>query len=590
MTQTYQKLLAQHQAQLKSQKTKYNTIAIIRLILILAFCYLVYAFFKHENSLYLYAAIAALVGFFAVLRVHLKVSWDKKIEESLIDINQAEIDFVEHGQLPEFNGKVFIDHAHTYTQDLDLFGENSLYQYLNRVATQVGKNKLASRISNLLNKEEILLNQAAVKELTPEIEWRQKVLAIAQNIEDNPKQFAQIKNWVETDIEPLPKHINFLSYLLPVAFLVSACIWYFNPSGLMEQVLTGIFVINVMATFSQMKRIKKILISSDKTNEILKRYGLIITEIENKSLQSERLKTLQAQLNNNTASREIDRLSSLLGQMENILNIVSSVIFNGLSLYHIHIYRRLLAWKESHQSEVLQWLDVIGEFETLNSLANFTYNNPEYVFPEIYQNDQFNFKELGHPMINGKNRVNNNISFDSQPFVILTGSNMSGKSTFLRTVGVNLVLGQIGSVVCAQQASIPTLPLLVSMRVSDSLSENESYFFAEVKRLKQLSEIARKQPCFVLLDEILRGTNSDDKRKGTKEFIKRIMSTNSYGIIATHDLDVCNLTNDYPHYLTNQHFEVDIVNNELYFDYKIREGICQNQSATFLMKKLDIID
>lgn len=173
--------------------------------------------------------------------------------------------------------------------------------------------------------------------------------------------------------------------------------------------------------------------------------------------------------------------------------------------------------------------------------------------------------------------------------MILTGSNMSGKSTFLRSLGVNMVLGGIGSVVCASEANIHPLPVLVSMRLSDSLADSESYFFAEIKRLKQIMDALEDQPAFVLLDEILRGTNSDDKRNGTIEVVKKIIARKAIGAIATHDIEVCLTTNEYPETLTNQCFEVEIQNNDLHFDYKLRSGICKNKSATFLMQKMGVI-
>jgi DNA mismatch repair ATPase MutS len=166
---------------------------------------------------------------------------------------------------------------------------------------------------------------------------------------------------------------------------------------------------------------------------------------------------------------------------------------------------------------------------------------------------------------------------------------MSGKSTFLRSLGVNMVLAGIGSPVCASAANIHPLPVLVSMRLSDSLSDSESYFFAEIKRLKQIMDALENQPAFVLLDEILRGTNSDDKRNGTIEVVKKVIAKKAIGAIATHDIEVCFTTNEYPNILTNKCFEVDIIADELHFDYKLRDGICKNKSATFLMKKMGVI-
>jgi DNA mismatch repair ATPase MutS len=262
---------------------------------------------------------------------------------------------------------------------------------------------------------------------------------------------------------------------------------------------------------------------------------------------------------------------------------------NGIALYHLHVYRRLIKWKKKHAQHVNDWLDVIGEFESLGSLANFSYNNPNFAYPTINTNDVIGFTDLGHPLIDRETRVDNSVSFEHQKFIILTGSNMSGKSTFLRSLGINMVLGSIGSCICASSATITPSKVWVSMRMSDSLDENESYFFAEVKRLKQIMVHTATGPSFILLDEILRGTNSDDKRHGTIDVIKKLLSKNVIGTIATHDLEVCLTTDEYPTKLTNKCFEVEIIDDELYFDYKLREGICKNKSATFLMKKMGVI-
>ena len=235
-------------------------------------------------------------------------------------------------------------------------------------------------------------------------------------------------------------------------------------------------------------------------------------------------------------------------------------------------------------------MEVVGEVEAFNSLANYTYNNSSYAFPNISDNQSMSFENLGHPLLNAKKRVTNSINFTNHRFVILTGSNMSGKSTFLRTIGVNLVLAGIGAPICATEATFFPLPLFVSMRLTDSLEDSESYFYAEVKRLQLIIEQVQKQSCFVLLDEILRGTNSDDKQSGTIGVIQKLVREKTYGIIATHDLEVCNTTNEYPEILINKCFEVEIKNNDLYFDYKIRDGVCQNKNATFIMKKMHIID
>jgi DNA mismatch repair ATPase MutS len=227
--------------------------------------------------------------------------------------------------------------------------------------------------------------------------------------------------------------------------------------------------------------------------------------------------------------------------------------------------------------------------EALSSLANLAHNNPDFTYPVLNDRYEVSLTALGHPLLHRSKRICNDISFEEHRLVILTGSNMSGKSTFLRTLGVNMVLAGTGSPVCATAAAVHPLPILVSMRQSDSLSDSESYFFAEVKRLHYIIQQAGLQKSWVLLDEILRGTNSDDKRSGTIGVIEKIIDLQAIGAIATHDLEVCETTKRYPDVLVNRCFEVEIVQDELVFDYQLRPGICKNKSATFLMKKMGII-
>jgi DNA mismatch repair ATPase MutS len=318
---------------------------------------------------------------------------------------------------------------------------------------------------------------------------------------------------------------------------------------------------------------------------------LLLKKIEDEIFVSEKLINLQQKLTykKENASVHFKKLSSLFSSMDTISNLVTAVLFNGTFLYNLHVFKSLIKWKNDHADTLEIWLEVIGEFEMLNSLANMAYNNPAFVFPTLNDNFKIDFADLSHPLLNENTRIGNDVRFYPESFMILTGSNMSGKSTFLRSLGINMVLTGMGSPVCASHANVHPLPVLVSMRLSDSLSDSESYFFAEIKRLKQIMDELESQPAFVLLDEILRGTNSDDKRNGTIEVVKKIIAKKAIGAIATHDIEVCLTTNEYPEVLTNKCFEVEIINNDLHFDYKLRDGICKNRSATFLMKKMGVI-
>jgi DNA mismatch repair ATPase MutS len=273
------------------------------------------------------------------------------------------------------------------------------------------------------------------------------------------------------------------------------------------------------------------------------------------------------------------------------MNLLVSVLLNGLSLFHVHILYSLEGWKKKHAGHILSWLDVIAEVEALASFANFSFNNDTFCFPELSSKRQWTATGIGHPLIRKEKRVTNDISFSEEKFVILTGSNMSGKSTFLRTLGVNLVLARAGGPVCASTCRLFPFNLYVSMRITDSLQDSESLFYAELKRLQEIiAHLQQDNNTFVVLDEILKGTNSNDKHNGTVGLIRKLAAHRCFGIIATHDLTVAELTSQYPGYMTNKAFESVIINNELVFDYRLKTGVCSKLNASFLMKKMGIID
>ncbi|URM36184.1 MutS-related protein [Flavobacterium anhuiense] len=570
---------------------KYNSISLLRLLSIALFLFFMFYYIKTDQILYVILAVLSFAGFIVLMRIHSRLSFQKLLAETLLKINQNEIAFLKREKTPFENGAEFIDFHHPYAYDLDIFGDHSLFQNLNRTASFIGKKTLAELLLNTLPQREILENQEAVQELKSKIDWRQEFQALAIIGEDSKQSYEAIKHWTSFKNNSLPKVLIALSIILPVTFFGFLTAYFITSKTILLSYLTYVFIANLIVLGRSLKRIQSEIAKADNIDKIVRQYSLLIEKIEKESFQSKKLLHLQEQLNfkNAKASQHLKQLSELFSRMDTISNFVTAILFNGTFLFNLHVLKALLKWKEDYASEMNHWIAIIGEIEALNSLANLAYNNEDFVFPEINSEYKIEFTNLSHPLLNPATRIGNDTQFFPQSFVILTGSNMSGKSTFLRSLGINMVLTGIGSVVCASKAKVHPLPVLVSMRLSDSLSDSESYFFAEIKRLKQIMDALENQPAFVLLDEILRGTNSDDKRNGTIEVVKKIISKKAIGAIATHDIEVCLTTNDYPEILTNQCFEVEIQNNDLHFDYKLRNGICKNKSATFLMQKMGVI-
>lgn len=580
-----------YSVQLNTINKKYNSISILRLGAIVFFLGCMYYYIKNGEAIFIVLSVLFFGIFIVLMRFHSKLVFQKQIKQALIEINENEIAYLKREKNPFENGVEFNDFNHPYAYDLDIFGEHSLFQNLNRTATFIGKKTLANQLLTLLPNEAINRNHKAVQELSEKIDWRQEFLAFAKISNDNQTSYKTLLQWNRFNSTPLSKTSIWISYVLPLLFIVVLAGYLVTSKTVLLTYLTYVFVLNLGFLSKFLKRIQTEIANASNIDVIINKYASLMQKIEEETFQSERLIDLQKRLTykKENASVHLKQLANLFSKMDSIGNFVTGLVFNGTFLFNFHVLKALIRWRKDHAEALEDWLEVIGEFETLNSLANLSYNNPDFVYPTLNTNFEINFSNLSHPLLNPKTRVGNEVQFYPQSFMILTGSNMSGKSTFLRSLGINMVLTGIGSSVCASQANVHPLPILVSMRLSDSLSDSESYFFAEIKRLKLIMDELEVSPAFVLLDEILRGTNSDDKRNGTIEVVKKVIMKKTIGAIATHDIEVCLTTNEYPNVLTNKCFEVEIKNDELYFDYKLRDGICQNKSATFLMKKMGVI-
>lgn len=591
MPKEYQLRKEEFNKKLKLITNKYNKISFLRIIIVVFVLFSFYEYFKNDSQFGLYFGGFFLISFLIIIKFHSKISFQKKFISTLIEINQNELDYLFNQKLFFEDGQEFENFNHSYSFDLDVFGTNSLFQNLNRTATYIGKKTLADRLKSLLETDEILKNQEAIQELRANLSWRQEFFALSKMSLDKKENYTFLLKWVEMESKVIKKASRIIAYTTPILFVLGVLFYFLTSAQIYLSILSYIYVFNLGFTGLFLKQIKNEIAFSTDISTSINQYSKLIQKIENQSFTSKKMIELQNRLlfKQNKASVEIKKLSELFSKMDSISNFVSALLLNGTILYNFHALDGLLRWKKDHANVLKNWLEVIGELEFLNSLSNFSYNNPDYAFPKLNSNFEISFENLSHPLLNSGSRIGNNCSFNPQSFMILTGSNMSGKSTFLRSLGVNMVLSGIGSPVCASAAFVHPLTVLVSMRLSDSLSDSESYFFAEIKRLKLIMNKLECKPAFVLLDEILRGTNSDDKRNGTIEVIKKVISKDAIGAIATHDIEVCLTTNDFPKKLTNKCFEVSILNDELHFDYKLRDGICQNKSATFLMKKLGVI-
>lgn len=583
----YNQLISEQQSILNKLQKKSRFLSIARIFLFAGSVYLFYLMMYHRENSYGWWALLFIVLFVLCVNIYLKVQSKIKYHSVLKQINQDEIDFLK-GEKKFDEGKEFINPQHPFSYDLDLFGLQSIFQYINRTGTSLGKKQLAKDLQSINSEQKIKLRQEVIKELSENLAFRQKfqALALLANT-DNQKDLA-IKKWTESPIEKPHKAIKYLFIIVPILFFISVIGLFFELPFTSPRLSIFLFSLNLFLAGSLTKLITKEIGKSDQIANSLQQYSHMIEVFSSTAFTSDELNKLQKELNEKQATLAVKQLANIFEKLNTIANLFVFIALNGTIQYHFWVYKQLIQWKKNYKNDLWQWIEVIGKIESYNSFANYAYNHSTYTYPEITTNE-ITFHALGHPLINEKKRIKNSIDFTDKQFYILTGSNMSGKSTFLRTIGINLVLGYAGAPIDCLSAKITPTPLWVSMRLTDSLSDSESYFYAEVKRLQKIVEEASQQPIFILLDEILKGTNSDDKKSGTIGVIEKLQKFNVKGMLATHDLEVCAISKKYEQVMANKRFEVEIIEDELHFDYLLKDGICENKNATFIMKKMQII-
>lgn len=569
-----------------------KNISFLRLVIFIIAFIAVYYFARIESTPGIVLSIFITIAVFVFLvRLHGKFLLKKNLEKAHKVVNTLELKAIQ-GNIDQFdNGVEFNSPEHYYVNDLDIFGPGSLFQFLNRTASFTGLNQLAKLLSNpYSDAEKIKQSQLAVKELKEQLDWRQNFQSIGLAYEEDKDDRAKIESWSES--KPLFSSIIFKLIIVVVPVLTLFMITLLSMGSITVQIFLMYLLIpwGIAGSFAMKVNTRHNQVS--KTSEMLNKYALLLQEIEQLEVQSDELNKLKQKVifQENRASKSIKALSAILTALDNRLNFVSWALLNGLFVWDILQMIRLEAWQKKHQRDIHNWFEVVGQIDVISCFANFYYNSYHAVFPELVA-DRFEViaKGAGHPLIDSQKRVDNDITVLDGEFVIITGANMAGKSTYLRTIGVNLILAMCGAPVCATSFSFTPVQIFTSIRTVDSLKENESYFYAELKRLKSIIDTLRDgNKLFIILDEILKGTNSKDKHAGSEALLRQLVSLNSSGIVATHDVLLGKMSDDFPDNIKNQCFEVEIEGNKLNFDYLLREGVSKNLNATILMREMGI--
>ena len=560
----------------------------IRLIVFLAICASVY-FFAGKINILLPLAIALIAVFIFLISRHSDLKKEKDKLKALIEINKLELKILktrDFSDLPD--GKKFDPEDHEYSRDIDLFGKKSFFQFLNRTALKEGKARLA-RILLANRTVDILKKQEAIHELASKSDWRQNYSATATLVKTEMDS-KLILTWIRNYKSFLPKYMGWLPAVFSVLSIGVLSLFYFDIIG-GSQVLLW-FIIGILITGVFLKKINELSTMVSKVQDTFQQYHQLLDYLETEDFDSELMKEVKNSITSESkkASVILKEFSKAIDALDQRNNLLFGIFGNGLLLWDLRQSYRLEKWIEHHHTAVEHWFEAVERTDAYNSLGNFAFNHQHYAYPEILPEGQgIHATQLGHPLLDPSKRIHNDFRIDGKQFFIITGANMAGKSTFLRTVALQILMSNIGLPVCAKNCSYSPIKLITSMRTSDSLGDDESYFFSELKRLKFIVDKIEAENYFIILDEILKGTNSTDKAIGSRKFVQRLVGTNSTGIIATHDLSLCEISEELKQ-VENFYFDAEIVNDELHFDYHLKDGVCQNMNASFLLRKMKIVE
>ena len=567
-------------------KSKSFNLSILRFTVFLTTCFLIYIMFGSYPAVFIIAFLGILFFSFLVVQ-HVNLQRKRALVNAKIDINKIEIEVL-NGAFHDLNtGNEFVNSSHYYSNDIDLFGVGSFFQYTNRTVTNEGKTFLSKVLTE--NKTQgIVAKQNTIKELSKKVRWRQHFSALASLV--TTKDTADfIVGWIQNYKPVLPKFIKiiqlvFSTFSLVLIVLVSLGIFPFSS-------VLICFFIGLFISGSLLKKTSSLYSQTDKVRETFRQYHVLLNEIEGEEFSSKILQEKQTFIKSETkkASTIFKEFSKILDRFDQRNNILIAFLGNGLFLSEIYNAYKAEKWISNYKHTVDKWFEVVAFFDAQNSLANFHFNHTKFIFPEITaEKGIIKSTNLGHPLLNIDKRIDNDFTINKEQFFIVTGANMAGTSTFLRTISLSILMANCGLPVCAESFKYSPIKLITSMRTTDSLTKDESYFYSELKRLKFIVDEIENNDYFIILDEILKGTNSKDKAIGSKKFIEKLIKYKSTGIVATHDVSLCDLENEFSN-IKNYYFDAEISNNELHFDYTLKNGICKNMNASFLLKKMEIV-
>ena len=475
-----------------------------------------------------------------------------------------------------------------YATDLDLFGHGSLFQLLSQARTRMGEDTLAHWLLSPSSLAEIVERHAAVGELRSMLDLHEDMAILGEDLKVGIHPEALTK-WAEAPNQLAPQGLRWVALLLSIVAIATAVLW--GEQGIKVPFFMTVFIEGIIVAVLR-RRTKEILHSAKHALEDIQLLASLLTRLEKESFQAPRLQAVHEQLSSHhlAPSQAIARLGTIVQCIHSLDNPITRLLDVPL-LYSVQVAYAAEAWRRNHGSAVRSWLNAIGEMEGLLSIAVYSYEHPADPLPEFVEGPPaFEAEELGHPLISAIKCVRNSVSVGGETrALIVSGSNMSGKSTLMRAVGINTVLAMAGAPVRAQRLRLTPLRVGASILVNDSLLEGNSRFYAEITRLRQICDLAEKSPpVLFLLDELLQGTNSHDRLIGAQGIVRALVHSGAIGFISTHDLALTNIGTLADGHLHNVHLQDEIADGRMKFDFKLHDGIVTKSNGIELMRLIGL--
>ncbi len=482
-------------------------------------------------------------------------------------------------------GERYRDPDHMYCDDLDVFGRGSLFQLLCRARTRVGEDRLAAWLKTGTEKPTVVARQASVTELSNNVGLREELALLDARVSEKFDHEC-LRRWAMEPGLPLPRSVRSVAVLLSVLAVAAMLGWGFFRTG--PSPLVVVLLVEVPFLFLLRHRVLAVVRDMDEAEGSLEILSQVLTLIEKQQFDSDFLKGVQQRLRveGQPPSRTVQQLATRVGYLNNSLRNQFFIPIAVVLCLPIHLAHAIEIWRATVGRHIGDWLDAVGDFEAVVSLSGLAFERPGYTMPVISDEPTvLRAVAIGHPLLPAGECVRNTVELsDQQRLLLISGSNMSGKSTLLRTIGTNTVLALAGAPVNAERLEVSVLRVATAMRVSDSLQEGKSLFFAVLGRLKRVVDLAREgAPLLFLLDEILQGTNSHDRRIGAEAVIRSLMSYQTIGMVTTHDLALTEIASMIPG-AVNVHFADTLDNGRMTFDYQLRPGVVRKSNAIELMR------